>query len=114
MAFVCNANYPMKLFQKTYVQISSLQQFFSPPQAKRLGDKTKIILRSVSQILTSITLVNLPMVFFIFFYVPHLAASIFLFFNNEPQLSAKINPVMALTTFPSSILDEKKFEPATF
>ncbi len=38
----------------------------------------------------------------------------FLFFYNEPELGAEINPGMALAPFPSSILDETRFEPTTF
>ncbi len=38
----------------------------------------------------------------------------FLFFNNEPELAAEINPGMALAPFPSSILDETRFKPTTF
>jgi len=37
----------------------------------------------------------------------------FLFFYNEPELGAGIDPGMALTPFPSSILDETRFEPTT-
>ncbi len=38
-----------------------------------------------------------------------------LFFYNEPELGAsRIDPGMALTPFPSSILDELRFEPTTF
>jgi len=32
----------------------------------------------------------------------------------EPELGAGIDPDMALTPFPSSILDEKRFEPTNF
>jgi hypothetical protein len=35
--------------------------------------------------------------------VPHLAACIFLFFYNEPELGVGIDPGMAFTPFPSSI-----------
>ncbi len=52
--------------------------------------------------------------FNIFFGVPHLATCIFLFFYNEPGLGAGIDPGMILTPFPSSILDEARFEPTTF
>jgi len=38
----------------------------------------------------------------------------FSYFFNEPELGAGIDPGMALTTFPSSILDETRFEPTTF
>ena len=38
----------------------------------------------------------------------------FLIFYNEPELGAGIDPVMALTPFSSSILDEMSFEPTTF
>jgi len=38
----------------------------------------------------------------------------FLFFYNEPELGAGINPGMALTPFPYSILDEMRLEPTTF
>jgi len=33
--------------------------------------------------------------------------------NNEPDLGAGIDAGMALTPFPSSILDETRFEPTT-
>jgi len=39
----------------------------------------------------------------IFFGVPHLATCIVVFFYNEPELDAGINPGMALTPLPSSI-----------
>jgi len=43
--------------------------------------------------------------FFSFFFgVPHLATCIFLFFYNEPELGVGIDPGMALTPLPSSIL----------
>ncbi len=35
--------------------------------------------------------------------MPHLATCIFLFFYNEPELGAGIDPGMALTPLPSSI-----------
>jgi len=35
----------------------------------------------------------------------------FLFFNSEPESGVGIDPGMALTPFPSSILDEARFEP---
>ncbi len=38
-----------------------------------------------------------------FFCVPHLAACIFLFFYNEPELGVEIDPGMALTPLPSRI-----------
>ncbi len=38
----------------------------------------------------------------------------FLFFYNEPELGVGIDPGMALTSFPSSILDETRFKPTTF
>jgi len=39
----------------------------------------------------------------------------YLFFYNEPDFSAEIDPSMALMTpFPSSILDEIRFKPTTF
>jgi len=44
----------------------------------------------------------------------HLTTYIFLFFYNQPDLGAGIDPGMALTLFPSSILDETRFEPTTF
>jgi len=44
----------------------------------------------------------------------HLSTCIFLFFYNEPELDARIDPGMAFTPFPSSILDETRFEPTTF
>jgi len=34
-----------------------------------------------------------------------------IFFYNEPKLGAGIDPGMALTPFPSSILDEIRFKP---
>jgi len=46
------------------------------------------------------------------FCVPHVTTCIFLFLN-EPKLGAGINPGMALTPFPSSILDETSFELTT-
>jgi len=36
------------------------------------------------------------------------------FFNNETELGAEIKPGMALTSFPSSFLDEMIFKPTTF
>ncbi len=50
----------------------------------------------------------------IFFGMPHWLPVLFLFFYNEPELGAGINPGMALSPFPSSILDETRFEPTTF
>jgi len=44
--------------------------------------------------------------------VAHLATCIFLF-SNEPEFGEGINPGMALTPFPSSILAETNFEPTT-
>jgi len=38
----------------------------------------------------------------------------FLFFYNGPELGAGNDPGMALTPFPTSILDEMRFEPTTF
>ncbi len=38
----------------------------------------------------------------------------FLLFSNEPKLGAGIDPSMALTLFPSIILDETIFEPTTY
>jgi len=38
----------------------------------------------------------------------------FFLFANEPELDAGIDPGMALTLFPYSILDEMRFEPTTF
>jgi hypothetical protein len=108
MAFVCNANHPMKLFQKTYVRISSLQNFFSPSQAKRLGDKTKIITTKRFTDFDKYTLGKLA------YGVPHLGTCIFLFFNNKSELGTGINPGMALTPIPSSIYDETRFESTTF
>jgi len=52
-----------------------------------------------------------------FYGVPYLAIWLFIFFllfYNEPEWGAGIYPVMALTLFPSSILDETGFEPTTF
>ncbi len=46
--------------------------------------------------------------------VPHLAAYIFLNFQIELELCEGINPGIAFTPFPSSILDEMRFEPTTF
>ncbi len=44
--------------------------------------------------------------------MPHLATYIFLNFQIEPELGAGIEPGIALLTpFPSSILDEMRFEP---
>ncbi len=36
-----------------------------------------------------------------------------LLFYNEAELGAGIDPGMALTPFPSSLLDETRFEPTT-
>jgi hypothetical protein len=41
--------------------------------------------------------------------VPHLVTYIFLIFQTEPELDAGINPGMAFTPFPSSILEEMRF-----
>jgi len=38
----------------------------------------------------------------------------FLFFYNEPELGAGIDPGMALTQFPSGILDETRFKPTAY
>jgi hypothetical protein len=38
----------------------------------------------------------------------------FVNFQIEPELGAGIDPGMAFTLFPSSILDETRFEPTTF
>jgi len=35
-------------------------------------------------------------------------------FSNEPELGVEIDPGTALTLFPSSILDQARFEPTTF
>jgi hypothetical protein len=53
---------------------------------------------------------------FIHFFggVPHLATYILLNFQIEPELGAGINPDMAFTQSPSSILDETRFEPIIF
>ncbi len=45
--------------------------------------------------------------------VPHLTTFIFLNYQIEPELGAGINPGMALTPFPSSILDATRFKPTT-
>jgi hypothetical protein len=45
----------------------------------------------------------MPEFFLIFFGVPHLAACIFLFFYNEPELGVGIDPGMVLTPLPYSI-----------
>ncbi len=53
--------------------------------------------------------------FFRYFLVcPIWLLEFFLFFYNEPDLGAGIDPGMALTTFPSSMLDKTRFEPTTF
>jgi len=54
--------------------------------------------------------------FFLIFFLecPIWLPVFFLFFNNEPELGAEINPGMALAPFPSSNLDETRFEPTTF
>jgi hypothetical protein len=53
--------------------------------------------------------------FFSFFVgVSHLATFIFLNFQTEPELGTGIDPGMAFTQFPSSILDKTKFEPENF
>jgi len=49
-----------------------------------------------------------------FFVCPIWLPVFFLFVYNEPELGAGINPGMAFTPFPFSILDETKFEPTTF
>ncbi len=43
--------------------------------------------------------------------VPLLASYIFLNFQIEPELGTGINPGMAFTPFPCSILNETRFEP---
>jgi len=50
----------------------------------------------------------------IFFVYPIRYLYFSYFFNNEPDLGAEIDPGMALTLFPSSILDETRFKAATF
>jgi hypothetical protein len=53
----------------------------------------------------------------LFFYLlvcPIWLPVFFLNFQIEPELGAGINPGMALTPFPYSILDETRFEPKTF
>ncbi len=53
--------------------------------------------------------------FNIFFVgVPHSATYIILNFLIELELGAGINPGMAFTPFPCSILDETRFEPTIF
>jgi len=52
------------------------------------------------------------MVFKIFFLVCPIWLPVF--FYDEPQLGAAIDPGKALTLFPSSILDETRLEPTTF
>jgi len=51
---------------------------------------------------------------FFFLVCPIWLPVFFLFFYNEPELGAEINPGMAVAPFPSSILDETRFEPTTF
>ncbi len=46
--------------------------------------------------------------------MPHLATYAFVNFQIEPEFCAGIDPGMAFTLFPSSILDERRFEPTTF
>jgi hypothetical protein len=54
-------------------------------------------------------------VFFIFVVgVPHLATYIFLNFQTKPELGAGFDRGMAFTPFPSSLLDETRFEPTIF
>ncbi len=48
-----------------------------------------------------------------FVCVPHLATYIFLNFQIETKLCAGIDPGIAFTPFPSSILDETRFEHTT-
>ncbi len=50
---------------------------------------------------------------FYFVGVSHLATYIFLNFQIEPELSSGINPGMAFTPFPFTILDETRFKPTT-
>jgi len=57
---------------------------------------------------------SIPFFVKIFSGVPHLATCIFFSFYNEPELGPRINTGMALTPFPSIILDETRFEPTTF
>ncbi len=49
-----------------------------------------------------------------FFGVPHLATYIFFNCQIEPELGAGIDPGMAFTLFPYSILDDTRFELTTF
>jgi len=46
--------------------------------------------------------------------VPQIATFIFLIFYNKPELGSGIDPGMALTPFPSSIVDETRFEHTNF
>ncbi len=46
--------------------------------------------------------------------VPHLTTFIFLNYQIEPELCAGIDPGMAFTPFPSSILDAMRFKPTNF
>ncbi len=39
---------------------------------------------------------------------------VFSLFSNEPELGTEIDPGMAITTFPSSLLDKTRFEPTTY
>jgi hypothetical protein len=45
--------------------------------------------------------------------VPHLATYIFLNFQIETKLCTGIDPGIAFSPFPSSILDETRFKPTT-
>jgi len=53
-------------------------------------------------------------VFFVNLVCPIWLPVFLLFFYNEPELDAEINPGMGLAPFSSSILDETRFEPTTF
>jgi len=48
------------------------------------------------------------------FGVLRLAIYVFFLFSNEPELGDGIDPGMAIYPFPSSNLDETRFEPTTF
>ncbi len=69
---------------------------------------------TVNWVVTNCALINTFLNKNNFFSVTHLTTCIFLF-SNEPGLGAAgIDPGMVLTPFPSSTLDERRFEPTTF
>ncbi len=51
--------------------------------------------------------------FEVFLVCPIWLTVFFLLFYNEPEFGGGIDPGMALTPFPSSILDEMRFKPTT-